>query len=241
MDLPDSRFQKFDPHVDNHIELANFLYNFIKDEHDNGDYPPEGIPTPDLAEDTYVKISDEDALGLGDDCWSWKYYRYKLLPEALRFMEQYEFSVKKVKKRLESGGNPAHHWSPQEDSEKAKERMAKRLKRRQEEKDKIYHDRNLAVLLALQELQNAGFEVGWREDPNEDDNWAVAFVLLQKGDESSQAAWHVPKEMIERLDWIEEKDLSYDGHSKDRKLMRVAQFIGYDHMNPTEFPLDSDE
>lgn len=115
------------------------------------------------------------------------------------------------------------------------------------DKDDAYEDRNLAVLGWLKQIHSTnkmiehveedligqGFlaevknpegevEIGWREAPNFSDDWV--YVWISKRD--NQLTWAMPKELVEPLDWLEKKDLDYDGHSRKEKNDLIRKGVG---------------
>lgn len=95
----------------------------------------------------------------------------------------------------------------------------------------VYEDRNVAVfgflrqLKTLKELSQAGsatlhwdIQVGYRENTKTDGGWVAVFAMLPEG----QVSWTVKREDVP--DWLEEKDVDYDGHSVEEKLDRVRSF-----------------
>ena len=82
--------------------------------------------------------------------------------------------------------------------------------------DEAFYERNQAVFLLLAVLSDRGCTVGYRVD--EDAEWPVVFAETPEG----QLAWHVPRD--ELPEWIEERDVVWDGHSTEEKHRRLRRY-----------------
>lgn len=107
-------------------------------------------------------------------------------------------------------------------------------------KEEAYEDRNLAVLAYLKsqhelvgeveytaseitDLQwSEAPEIGWKEAPDSSDDWVIVWIEDQTG----QKSWHVPRDLVEDLDWLEQKHVDWDGHSRKEKNQRIKDFVG---------------
>lgn len=89
----------------------------------------------------------------------------------------------------------------------------------EESVDEAFYERNQAVFLLLATLQDRGHTVGYRVD--EDEDWPIVFAGTPVG----QMSWHVPRE--ELPDWLEEKDVPWDGHTTEEKHERMQEFAEY--------------
>lgn len=120
-------------------------------------------------------------------------------------------------------------------------------------KDEAYEDRNLAVLsflksLEMQRLTRRDYNdlhdkhyesgtasikdteknFGWKPAPDEDeDDWAVVWAELPRG----QVTWHVPRDMVEDLDWLPKEEIKWDFHTREIKNKRVKSYIGLNQKN----------
>ena len=103
-------------------------------------------------------------------------------------------------------------------------------------KDEAYEDRNLAVLAHLRALNSlkqldenldnfsTGIEFGWKEAPDEDSDWVIVWRTSPRG----QITWHLPREMVEPLDWLTKKDITWDYSTREIKNKRLRAYIGLD-------------
>ena len=82
--------------------------------------------------------------------------------------------------------------------------------------DEAFYERNQAVFTLLAALEERGNTVGYRVD--DDEEWPVVFAETIDG----QIAWHVPRD--ELPEWLEEKDIPYDGHTTEEKHERMRTF-----------------
>jgi hypothetical protein len=97
-----------------------------------------------------------------------------------------------------------------------------------------YRDRNLAVLMDLKDLSlmkdideelehySTGVNFGWKESPDEDSDWVIVWRTSPWG----QITWHMPRELVEPLDWLPKKDLTWDYSTRDIKNKRIERYIG---------------
>ena len=88
-----------------------------------------------------------------------------------------------------------------------------------DEKDlnEVYEDRNL---LACALAQSTHAPSGWVPAPDTGDEWAVVFIETPMG----QLSWHVPIEMARSLAPKPMGRYEYDGHSRDEKNDRLADW-----------------
>lgn len=85
----------------------------------------------------------------------------------------------------------------------------------------FYRDRNSVILWALKEFQENGGEVGWKEADDTDDKWVVVWAKLPEG----QVGWHIPRESIKIMGWLEKEYIPYDGHTNSDKLNRLLDYL----------------
>lgn len=97
-----------------------------------------------------------------------------------------------------------------------------------------YRDRNLAVLLDLRELwsnkemddkmdsYSTGVDFGWKEASDEDDDWVIVWRTSPWG----QLTWHMPRELVEPLDWLPKKHIEWDYSTREVKNKRIERYIG---------------
>lgn len=110
-----------------------------------------------------------------------------------------------------------------------------------------YEDRNLAVLaylkavhdwveevtytghshIDLSDVWDSEPEYGWKEADDEDDDWVIVWIE----DEHGQKAWHIPRELVEDLDWLPKKHVEWDGHTREEKNDRLRAYIGLGQKN----------
>lgn len=95
--------------------------------------------------------------------------------------------------------------------------------------DQVYEDRNLAVLAYLKSQKqlaeshpNVMAEVGYRDAPNFGDEWVYIWIDRPEG----QQSWCVHRKLVENLDWLEKKEIEYDGHDREEKNQRMKDYIG---------------
>ena len=81
--------------------------------------------------------------------------------------------------------------------------------------DAVYEDRNL---LACAVAQLAPIS-GWKEDPENPEEWAIVWVETSEG----QVSWHVPKTLAADLA-PPERDSGYDGYDRDEKNRRLTDW-----------------
>ena len=89
------------------------------------------------------------------------------------------------------------------------------------ERQELYTDRNLAVLLALKEFQENGGEVGWKEADDTDSDWVIVWAKLPEG----QVGWHIPRQDLNCMGWLEKKHIEYDGHTTVDKFQRLINYL----------------
>lgn len=99
-----------------------------------------------------------------------------------------------------------------------------------------YEDRNLAVLADLRDLNtlkeldedldrfSTGVDFGWKEAPDEDDDWVIVWRTSPWG----QITWHMPREMVEPLNWLPKKDITWDFSTREIKNKRLRAYVGLD-------------
>ncbi len=85
--------------------------------------------------------------------------------------------------------------------------------------DKVYFDRNQAVMAMARLALQQGYKAGLRVDSNDPD-WPVLMIDLPTG----QVGYHLPKNEVTVEDWPE-YDKEWDGHSLVEKRMRMEKFI----------------
>lgn len=96
--------------------------------------------------------------------------------------------------------------------------------------DRVYHERNIAFLGMLKNIKflnqadsDKNFEIGWYNDSGTDDDWVVIWCDLPTGEVSR----HVPRELLDDLDWLENKKDSYsdDPYSTFENNKRLKEFL----------------
>lgn len=99
--------------------------------------------------------------------------------------------------------------------------------------DEAYEDRNLLALAYIKQAHEKKSlcqratqiefkgDYGWKEAPDEDDSWVIVWAVTQEG----QISYHVPRELIEDLEWLPEKDIDWDGHTREEKNDRLRSII----------------
>ena len=85
-------------------------------------------------------------------------------------------------------------------------------------KDKIYYERNQAVMAMAKLAMLQGYAVGIAGDPNEPD-YPVLMIDLPTG----QVGWHIPQKELQGQ-WPEYHK-QWDGHSLQEKEYRIREFI----------------
>lgn len=89
--------------------------------------------------------------------------------------------------------------------------------------EKMYNDRNLSVLWAL---QNFDGPKGWREHKNDD--YVVAWAKLDEGNVS----WHLPRELVSKTG-LKRQQEPWDGHDRKQKLDRLERHVNEEiRINP---------
>lgn len=87
--------------------------------------------------------------------------------------------------------------------------------------EEAYTDRNQLALAFLKTLQDKDIETGYYNDPDTSEEWRVVYAELPQG----QISYHVPTELIEEYDFLEEKEECWDGHTTEEKRDRLEEFI----------------
>ena len=77
------------------------------------------------------------------------------------------------------------------------------------EQEKDYTTRNALVLHAFTAALAAGYEAGWRCDPQEPE-WPVVYLELPTG----QVSWHLPQH-----------PRAWDGHTTEQKYERCRAYV----------------
>ncbi len=86
------------------------------------------------------------------------------------------------------------------------------------ELEKVYKDRNMAVLLAASYARRAGDTVGVRED---DPEWPI--IAFQLPDGRGEVSWHLPQaDLPEGISM--ESAPAWDGYTKEACHARVQEF-----------------
>lgn len=132
--------------------------------------------------------------------------------------------------------------NPGDPAEVEIENVREREENQSSGEEDAYEDRNLAVLAYLkavhdwvEEVTYTGHshtdlseiwdnepEYGWKEDDDEDSNWVIVWIE----DGHGQRAWHVPRELVEDLNWLPKKHVEWDGHTREEKNDRLRAYIG---------------